>query len=221
MKTGLDFMLEQLKRQGPQAATALARACAITPMGAHKQLQLLLAQGLVSFSEHEAGAVGRPRRVWRLTEAGHARFPDRHGDLSVQLIRQIKRALGEQALDRLISAREDESLLLYQARLAGLSDVAERVQALAALRHAEGYMARAEVDAEQPGVWLLVEDHCPICAAAKECQGFCRSELALFQRCMGEGIKVSRVEHQLDRARRCVYRFENLDSGAQDARLSA
>lgn len=214
MKSSTDLMLAQLKRQGPQAAIALARACAITPMGAHKQLQLLLAQGLVAFSESSASGVGRPQRIWRLTEAGHGRFPDRHGDLSVQLIRQIKQTLGPQALDRLISAREEESLVLYQSRLAGLKGLADRVQALAALRLEEGYMARAEAEPGSPGAYLLIEDHCPICAAATECQGFCRSELQLFQRCLGEQVKVSRIEHQLDRARRCVYRFEELRSPA-------
>jgi predicted ArsR family transcriptional regulator len=214
MKSSTDLMLAQLKRQGPQAATALARACAITPMGAHKQLQLLLAQGLVAFSESSASGVGRPQRIWRLTEAGHGRFPDRHGDLSVQLIRQIKQTLGPQALDRLISAREEESLVLYQSRLAGLKGLADRVQALAALRLEEGYMARAEAEAGSPGAYLLIEDHCPICAAATECQGFCRAELQLFQHCLGEQAKVSRIEHQLDGARRCVYRFEELRSPA-------
>ncbi|MCV2352098.1 helix-turn-helix transcriptional regulator [Paucibacter sp. Y2R2-4] len=214
MKASTDLMLEQLKRHGPQSATALAHACSITPMGAHKQLQLLLAQGLVVFGESSASGVGRPQRIWRLTAAGHGRFPDRHGDLSVQLIRQIKQTLGPQALDRLITAREEESLLLYQGRLAGLKGLAERVQTLAAMRLEEGYMARAEVDGERPGAYLLIEDHCPICAAATECQGFCRSELNLFQRCMGEQVKVSRAEHQLDRARRCAYRFEELSSPA-------
>ena len=32
-------LLYQLKSRGPQPAATLAGACAITPMGAHKQLQ--------------------------------------------------------------------------------------------------------------------------------------------------------------------------------------
>ena len=64
-------------------------------------------------------------------------------------------------------------------------------------------MARAEPTAG--GGWLLVEDHCPICAAATECQGFCRSELALFQRCLGPEARVERTEHLMAGARRCAY----------------
>jgi predicted ArsR family transcriptional regulator len=54
---------------------------------------------------------------------------------------------------------------------------------------------------------LLVENHCPICVAAKACQGFCRSELALFRETLGEKVSVERDEHIVAGARRCVYRI--------------
>jgi predicted ArsR family transcriptional regulator len=39
----------------------------------------------------------------------------------------------------------------------------------------------AEVKTQADGSCLLIENHCPICAAAEACQGFCRSELEVFQ----------------------------------------
>lgn len=204
MTSTADRLLYQLKSRGPQNAATLAGACAITPMGAHKQLQALAVQGLVAFHD-EAQGVGRPRRIWTLTDAGHGRFPDRHGDLAVQLLRHAAERLGPKALDTLIAAREAEAEALYAGRLAGLANLGQRVQALAALRSEEGYMARA-LPADDGG-WLLVEDHCPICAAATQCQGFCRSELAIFQRCLGPEASVERTEHLLAGARRCAYRI--------------
>ena len=198
-----DRLLYQLKSRGPQAAATLAAACAITPMGAHKQLQGLAAQGLVS-SRDEVQGVGRPRRIWNLTASGHARFPDRHGELAVQLIRHAATVLGPTALDQLISAREAEAQAQYGARLAPQRGLAAKVRALAALRNEEGYLARAEREGRD---WLLIEDHCPICAAATTCQGFCRSELALFQHCLDGLASVSRDEHLLAGGRRCVYRI--------------
>ena len=197
-----DRLLYQLKSRGPQPAATLAGACAITPMGAHKQLQALQDQGLVS-SRDEAVGPGRPRRLWTLPPAGHARFPDRHGDLAVQLIRQAAAVLGPQAVDQLISAREREQQAAYDAALAGLATLGARVRRLAELRAAEGYMARAEKDGK---AWLLVEDHCPICAAAASCQDLCRSEQRIFERCLGESVRVERVEHVLAGGRRCAYR---------------
>ncbi|HEX4510280.1 MAG TPA: MarR family transcriptional regulator, partial [Burkholderiaceae bacterium] len=44
-------------------------------------------------------------------------------------------------------------------------------------------------------------------AAATTCQGFCRSELAVFQRCLGPDCVVERTEHVLAGGRRCAYRI--------------
>lgn len=59
---------------------------------------------------------------------------------------------------------------------------------------------------KQGDAWLLIENHCPICAAARACQGFCRSELELFKEVLGRDVEVERVEHQLSGALRCAYR---------------
>lgn len=196
-------LLQQLKSAGPQTAGQLAEALGLSGMGAHKQLQQLAEEGLLQWQD-ESGAVGRPRRVWRLSAAGHGEFPDRHGELTVQLIRQVRSILGESALDRLIDAREQECERRYQAALAGKRSLRSALMALAAEREREGYMARVERAGPD---WLLIEDHCPICAAAQACQGFCRSELAMFQRCLAPWALVQRTEHQLAGGRRCAYRI--------------
>jgi predicted ArsR family transcriptional regulator len=82
------------------------------------------------------------------------------------------------------------------------------VQALVQARSAEGYMA--ELEPQDDGSLLLIENHCPICAAAKQCQKFCRSELDVFQRVLGPDCSVGRVEHMLAGARRCVYIIKEL-----------
>ncbi|MDH0866016.1 MarR family transcriptional regulator [Mitsuaria sp. GD03876] len=209
-----DRLLFELKSRGPQPAAALAATLAITPMGAHKLLARLEEQGLVEPSPQPAPAVrdrepaearvGRPRKLWSLTAAGHGRFPDRHGDLTVQLIQQARAVFGEAGLDQLIGARERDSERRYGAALARCRTTGDRVRELARLRAEEGYMARVERSGRD---WLLIEDHCPICAAATSCQGFCRSELSLFQRCLGPGLTVERTEHLLAGARRCAYRI--------------
>ena len=78
------------------------------------------------------------------------------------------------------------------------------VAALAAARSAEGYMAR--VERGEDGSLFLIEDHCPICAAASSCQGLCRSELDIFRTLFGELAEVSREEHLMAGGRRCTYR---------------
>lgn len=203
MKT-TEHILFLLKTRGPQTTQFLADELELTSMGARRHLDSLLETGLLCFEERSQG-IGRPTRYWGLTELGHQRFPDRHSDLNLQLIRQVKSIFGDEGLNRLIEGREDQARGIYQARLADAPGLAAKIEALAAVRREEGYMAEARQN--EDGSWLLIENHCPICAAAKECQQFCRSELALFQQLLQPMATVQREEHILAGARRCAYRI--------------
>lgn len=201
-------ILLQLKLRGAQTAQVLADGLGLTSMGVRRHLEQALAKGLVD-TQDSGGKVGRPVRRWRLSEAGHARFPDRHAELTVDLIGQVQALFGPEAMERLIAAREQASEALYRSRIdegGAAAPLAARVAALAAVRDEEGYMAEAEVQPD--GSIVLVENHCPICAAARLCQDFCRSELQVFQRVLGPDVKVVRIEHQLGGARRCAYAIE-------------
>ncbi|USX24828.1 transcriptional regulator [Oxalobacteraceae bacterium OTU3CINTB1] len=191
-----------IKTRGPQTAQQLAALLDLTSMGARRQLEAWQEKGMLTYEE-VADKRGRPSRRWLLTEAGHARFPDRHADLTVQLIDQVRGLFGDAGLDKLIAAREAVSEQQYRVHLRNANALPERVAALVQARSSEGYMA--EVETRGDGSLLLVENHCPICAAARQCQQFCRSELDLFQRVLGPDCSVGRVEHMLNGARRCVY----------------
>ena len=191
-----------LKTRGPQTAQQLAGLLGLTSMGARRQLEAAVERGLVCH-EDVADKAGRPSRRWMLTASGHARFPDRHADLTLNLIEQARAVFGEEGLERLIGAREQAIEAHYRMLVEDAPDLPARVAALAAARDAEGYMADSQV--RDDGSVLLVENHCPICAAASACQNFCRSELDIFQRVLGAGCQVERAEHLLSGARRCVY----------------
>ncbi|MBI3329007.1 MAG: transcriptional regulator, partial [Nitrospinae bacterium] len=68
----------------------------------------------------------------------------------------------------------------------------------------EGYMAGVHPQGDRS--FLLVENHCPICAAAVACTGLCGKELEVFQAVLGKGVIVERTEHIVAGARRCAYR---------------
>ena len=193
-----------LKMRGPQTAQQLAALLDITSMGARRQLEAAHGKGLVAF-EDVADKVGRPSRRWSLTDAGHARFPDRHADLTLELITQVQQLFGDEGMDKLIAAREASSEAAYRALIDSGAQLSERVASLAMARDGEGYMADAEPQPD--GSVLLVENHCPICAAATSCQKFCRSELTIFQRVLGDDCTVERSEYLLEGGRRCVYRI--------------
>jgi predicted ArsR family transcriptional regulator len=199
-----DRILFFIKTRGPVPTATLAQAFGLTAEAARQQVQKLVALGLIDGQREELAGVGRPRQNWLLTDAGNRKFPDTHAQLTVQLIGSIRQLFGEDGLDRLIAQREADSRALYARALSGRT-MPERLKRLAALRTDEGYMARVERDGKD---WLLIEDHCPICAAARTCQGFCSSELRLFQEVAGDNAEVTREQHVLAGARRCVYRIK-------------
>ncbi len=202
MKSPAEDILLMLKTRGPARTLALAQVLGISRQAARLHLEKLEAAGLVAGADAAEG-VGRPKRTWSLTEAGHGRFPDTHAQMTVELIEAVREEFGPEGLDRLVARRERGVAQAYAQAVGSATDIEGRLERLASLRRAEGYMAHWS--AHPAGGYLLVEDHCPICAAAQACQGFCRSELALFEMLLAPA-RVERIEHLLAGARRCAYR---------------
>jgi predicted ArsR family transcriptional regulator len=198
-----DLLLGVLKRRGQLGVADIAAVLGITGEAARQQVLRLAADGLLT-ADTERRRVGRPTRLWRLTAAGHARFPDTHAELTLRLIDAVRSELGEPVLERLIRAREAETLRTYRDALAGARTLVGKLARLVKLRSREGYMAECHSDGAG---FLLLENHCPICAAATACQGFCRSELEVFRAALGAGVSVERTDHILAGARRCAYRI--------------
>jgi predicted ArsR family transcriptional regulator len=204
MRTPADRILFQLKTRGPAETLALATALAVSRQAALQHLERLVADGLVQYADARRG-VGRPRRTWSLTNKAQARFPDTHAQLTLEMLEAVRAEFGEAGVERLISRREQGTARAYAAALDALPTLEARVARLAEIRSAEGYMANWSPD--PGGGFLLVENHCPICAAAAACQGFCRAELQAFQEALGPDARVERAEHILAGARRCAYRI--------------
>jgi predicted ArsR family transcriptional regulator len=199
-----DAVLFQLKSLGEAQAETVARRLSITVQAVRQRLDRLLDADLVGFADRPHGR-GRPRRMWWLTLRATALFPDTHAQLTVDLIGTIRSEFGEANFARLLQKRAEEISTAYRERLAGKRDMAGKLATLAEMRTAEGYMARVE---ELPGEgYLLVEDHCPICAAAIACQGFCAIEIDVFRSLLDDGWRIERQDHLLSGARRCTYRI--------------
>ena len=196
-----DRILSTLKTRGALGIPDIAKVLDVTVEAVRQQMAKLQAEGLVDAESRPAGR-GRPTQIWRLTGAGHARFPDTHAEMTVQMISAVINVFGDKGMDQLIGAREEAMRASYREALHGARSLKARLERLADIRSREGYMA--EFRPEGDG-FLFIENHCPICTAARACTGFCRSELQLFDDLLGPGASVSRVEHVLAGARRCAY----------------
>ena len=197
-------IVKLLKTEGAMDSASLAARLHVTAMAVRQHLYALQEEKLVAAEERPV-PLGRPAKYWALTKDAERLFPDAYAELNAALITSVQDAFGADGMARLLDARVARQRADYGARITASAPLAKRVQQLAKIRADEGYMA--EVKRDGAAGFLFIENHCPICAAATACQGFCASELDLFRSALGPGVSVERAEHILSGDRRCVYRI--------------
>lgn len=202
-------IMHRLKTRGPQSVKILSRQLAMTTMGVRQHLMDLEQKGYVSQTREEKQTRGRPVHLWKLSADGHAKFPDSHSQVTLELLDVIRSTLGEDSLHKIIDKRSEQIEAQYRGALNEADkDLQSQLECLAGLRSDEGYMAEIRL---LPDGWLLIENHCPICSAAQQCQQFCKSELTMFQQLLQGVASVSRVDYLLSGARRCAYKIARLE----------
>ena len=184
-------------------AAQLAKRLHLSPMAVRLHLYALHSEQLVRYEE-EPRPIGRPAKLWQLTPAADHLFPEAYAELTLSLIGSVTKIFGKAGLERLLELRTRDQIAAYRRRITWAESLRQRLKTLAAIRTEEGYMA--DVRPEPGGAFLLVENHCPICAAAAACTGLCAKELEVFQSVLGDDVEVTRTEHIVAGARRCAYR---------------
>jgi predicted ArsR family transcriptional regulator len=192
-----------LKTEGPLTSADLAGRLGVTAMAVRQHLYTLEKEKFVSVEERRV-PIGRPAKYWQLTRDANRLFPDAYSELTVSLIGAMGDALGEEGVKRVLDSRSARQRSAYAQRITSAAPLNSKLQQLARIRTEEGYMA--EVKRDGKGGFLFVENHCPICVAATQCQGFCSAELDLFRKVLGPDVAVEREEHIVSGARRCAYR---------------
>jgi predicted ArsR family transcriptional regulator len=195
-------IVKRLKAEGPVDSARLARRMGLTPMAVRQHLYALQREKLVT-AEERKGRLGRPAKYWQLTREADRLFPDAYAELSVALIGALGDTFGEAGVQRVLASRCAAQRTAYRARIDASAPLGDKLRALAKQRTEEGYMAEVRRDGDG---YLFIENHCPICAAASVCQGFCSTELELFRDVLGPEVAVERGEHIVSGDRRCVYR---------------
>jgi len=152
-----------LKMQGPLGSAQLAEQLGLTPMAIRQHLYALQNEGHVEAEERPV-PIGRPVKHWRLTREADQLFPEAYAELNASLIEALRDSFGEEGLDRVLVSRCARQREEYVSRIRAAASLEKKLKELARIRSEEGYMA--EVRREKDGSYLLIENHCPICAAS-------------------------------------------------------
>ena len=126
----------------------LADAVGINPISVRHHIIKLEAQGLVT-SEEERNGVGRPPKVYFLTEEGREKFPTRYLLLTNRLLRKLKTTLPDDKVDELFTQIAEEVVAEYadEAQMAELP-MEDRLDILKELLTKEGFTVEWEKDGD-------------------------------------------------------------------------
>ena len=175
-------VLQLLLELGPSTTGALSERLGLSPAAVRRHLDALLADGTVTTTEPRVRASlrgrGRPARLYRLTDAGHAAGPSAYDDLAVTALRFLAEHGGDDAVAAFAQTRSAELEDRYRERVAGLP-AAERPAALAEALTADGYAASTS---EQGLGVQLCQHHCPVRHVAAQFPQLCDAETAALGR---------------------------------------
>jgi predicted ArsR family transcriptional regulator len=200
--TTRERLLETLKRRGPATLGALAGVHRLARPTLRVHLAALEADGLVSRVPVRIKGRGRPRHRYALTPAGHARFPQREGELLGDFACWLAARGGEGEIRRFLEERVEAARPGARARLRGLRGSA-RLGEVARILSEQGFMAELEANRGKSPVLRLC--HCPIRHLVGATRVPCRVELGFVEEMVGRSLE--RISYIPAGDGACAYRL--------------
>jgi len=178
-----------LRTAGPLTVGELGDRLGITHVAVRRHLTSLERDGLVS-SVQERLPMGRPTRVYSLTETADDLFPKKYGALTLELLDFLS-ASGSDLVERFFAARGQNFVAKYGPDVSRGASLEERVARLSGIQMTNGYMADWEkADGE---ALSLKEYNCPVHQVSRKYPTACQHELEFFKTVLGTE-NIERVE---------------------------
>jgi predicted ArsR family transcriptional regulator len=182
----------------------LAEAVDINPISVRHHIAKLQADGLVA-SEEERHGVGRPRRVYYLTEQGLEHFPSRYLRLTMRLLEQLKDTMPEPMVNQLFSQMAEDVAAEYESRVRGLN-IEERLDLVTDLLRSEGFTVEWERSGDN---YLIREISCPYYHIGQSHPEVCSVDQTLISTMLS--VPAEKVKCVLNGDTHCTYSVSNMD----------
>jgi predicted ArsR family transcriptional regulator len=181
----------------------LAEAVNINPISVRHHITRLEAEGLVN-SEEERHGVGRPRRLYFLTEDGQERFPSRYLRFTIRLLEQLKDTMPETMVSLLFRQMAEDVASEYEAKVSGLN-MEERLNLVTQLLSNEGFT----VEWEQKGnEYHIREISCPYYHIGQSHPEVCSVDQTLISTMLS--VPAEKVKCVLNGDTYCTYVVSNM-----------
>lgn len=176
----------------------LAEAVDINPISVRHHIHKLEAEGFVT-SEEERHGVGRPRRLYFLTEKGREQFPSRYIRLTMRLLEQLKETMPPAIVGRLFTQMAQDLAADYTDDVESLT-VEERLNLIRDLLTSEGF----SVEWEQQGEYYHIREvNCPYYHVGQNHPEVCSVDQTLISTLLN--IPAQKIQCMLHGDAHCTY----------------
>jgi predicted ArsR family transcriptional regulator len=182
----------------------LAVSVGINPISIRHHISKLEADGLVDSIEEKHG-VGRPRRLYFLSEKGREQFPTRYLRLIIRLLEQLRESLPDAMVNRLFSQIAREMASDYETILNSLN-IEERLNLVTKLLGEEGFAVEWEKHGNE---YQIREISCPYYHLGQYYPEICSVDQTLISTMLS--VPVEKIKCVLRGDAHCTYAVSNLE----------
>jgi predicted ArsR family transcriptional regulator len=197
-------IIKNLKRSTGMSVNELAAALGMSYMGVKQHCVELQKKGYLD-TWRRPKDVGRPEKVYRLTEKTRPLFPVFDNQLTLDILEATDHLHGANAAEKLLFSYFQKKGDRYAKKAKGAS-VVERATWLSKQREKEGYLSECEFDKE--GGFRMVEYHSPYAVLALKYPTVYRMEQQMLERVMG--TRIERTEEKASGLVKYVFRVRTL-----------
>ena len=200
-------ILEILKEGSGATVSELAEGLGMAAVSVRHHLDILQGDNMICVARLERkGNVGRPQKIYGLTNQAEEHFPDNFASLAESLVRQIKSVLPpEQVQCAFQSIASEMAGQLNRTKLES-SSMPERLDMITEFLTQRGYLARWERAEEDEGLFLLHKYNCPYSGVSADHQELCMMDQALVDELIGE--PTHRTQSMITSGHCCTYQID-------------
>jgi DeoR family suf operon transcriptional repressor len=176
----------------------LAKAVDINAISVRHHINKLEAEGLVT-SEEERHGVGRPRRLYFLTQRGREQFPTRYIQLTTRLLEQLKETMPQPMVNELFTQMAQDLASEYRSEVEGMN-TEQRLDLIRDLLADEGFT----VEWEQKGAFYHIHEiNCPYFRIGQNHPEVCALDQTLISTLLD--IPAQKIQCMLQGDAHCTY----------------
>jgi DeoR family transcriptional regulator, suf operon transcriptional repressor len=195
-KTTRDRVLQTLLSRQRCTINEIAESVDINPISVRHHITRMEAE--------ERHGVGRPRRVYFLTEEGLEKFPSRYLRLTLRLLEQLKGTMPSHMVSQLFAQMAEDVASDYQAQLSGL-DMEQRLNLVTDLLRQEGFIVQWEKSNNE---YIIREIGCPYYHVGQNHPEVCSVDQTLISKMLS--VPAEKVQCLLRGDAHCMYIIPNM-----------